>query len=64
MKSLVNISLIPLFRFASLCLAWLCAILGALNGDLWLAGVASGLTCALLFNVFKCNEITNKKGSN
>ena len=47
--------MISLFRFASLCLAWLCAILGAFYGDLWLAGIASGLVCALLFNVFKCN---------
>ena len=57
MISLVNISLIPLFRFASLCLAWLCAFLGAFYGDLWLAGIASGLACALLFNVFKCQKI-------
>ena len=57
MISLVNISLIPLFRFVALCLAWLCAFLGAFCGDLWLAGVASGLTCALLFNVFKCQKI-------
>ena len=53
--------MISFFRFASLCLAWLCAILGTLNSDLLLAAVASGLACALLFNVFKCNEITNKK---
>ena len=46
-----------LLRFAALCLAWLCAILGAFYGDLWLAGVASGLVCALLFNVFKCQKI-------
>ena len=51
--------MISFFRFTSLCLAWLCAILGAFYGDLWLAGVASGLACALLFNVFKCNGITN-----
>ena len=51
--------MILLFRFASLCLAWLCAFLGTFYGDLWLAGIASGLACALLFNVFKCNEITN-----
>ena len=49
-----------LLRFSALALAWLCAILGTLNSDLWLAGIASGLACALLFNVFKCNEITNK----
>ena len=53
--------MIPLFRFASLCLAWLCAILGTLNSDLLLAAVASALVCALLFNVFKCNADTNKK---
>ena len=49
--------MIQLFRFVALCLAWLCAILGTLNSDLWLAGIASGLTCALLFNVFKCQKI-------
>lgn len=49
-----------LLRFATLCLAWLCAGLAVLNSDLLLAAVASGLACALLFNVFKCNEITNK----
>lgn len=49
--------MISFFRFASLCLAWLCAILGTLNSDLWLAGIASGLACALLFNVFKCQKI-------
>ena len=53
--------MISLFRFVALCLAWLCAILGTFYGDLWLAGIASGLTCALLFNVFKCNGITNSK---
>ena len=53
--------MISFFRFASLCLAWLCAILGTLNSDLWLAAVASALVCALLFNVFKCNADTNKK---
>ena len=58
MNSLVNISLIPLFRFASLCLAWLCAFLGAFYGDLWLAGVASGLVCALLFNVSNVKKLT------
>ena len=50
-----------LLRFAALALAWLCAGLAVLNSDLLLATVASGLTCALLFNVFKCNEITNTK---
>ena len=53
--------MISLFRFASLCLAWLCAIFGTFYGDLCLAGIASGLVCALLFNVFKCNGITNSK---
>ena len=48
-------------RFASLCLAWLCAGLAVLNSDLLLAGVASVLACAIMFNVFKCNEVTNKK---
>ena len=46
-----------LLRFSALALAWLCAILGTLNSDLWLAVVASGLVCALLFNVFKCQKI-------
>ena len=49
--------MISLFRFAALALAWLCTILGAFYGDLWLASVASGLVCALLFNVFKCQKI-------
>ena len=50
-----------LLRFAALALAWLCAGLATLNSDPLLAGVASGLACALLFNVFKCNGITNSK---
>ena len=53
--------MISFFRFASLCLAWLCTGLAVLSSDLLLAAVASGLACALLFNVFKCNEITNTK---
>ena len=46
-----------LLRFVALALAWLCAGLAVLNSDLLLAGVASGLACALLFNVFKCQKI-------
>ena len=49
--------MISLLRLASLALAWLCAILGTLNSDLLLAAIASGLACALLFNVFKCQKV-------
>lgn len=46
-----------LLRFAALALAWLCAGLATLNSDLLLAAVASGLACALLFNVFTCKKV-------
>ena len=49
--------MISLLRLASLALAWLCAALATLNSDLLLAGIASALACALLFNVFKCQKI-------
>ena len=46
-----------LLRFAALALAWLCAGLATINSDLLLAGVASGLACAIMFNVFKCRKV-------
>lgn len=53
-----------LLRFASLCLAWLCLIIGGILEDKLLIAIATMLVCAVLFNIFKCHGIHNSDANN
>lgn len=64
MISLLNNSLIPFLRAGSLCLAWFCLIIGGILEDKMLIAVATGLVCAILFNIFQCHGIHNSDGNN
>lgn len=53
-----------LLRFAALALAWFCLIIGGILEDKMLIAVATGLVCAILFNIFQCHGIHNLDTNN